>query len=230
LKAARAVSPVANIVATISNRDHQRALLLTFFMMFVGFVVIPYITLYATTNGRMSMQQVPYIYTVGGIATLITARWIGRATDVRGKVPMFRAMALLVIIPVVGVTVSAPLGLYGFLVASTLFFIFMSGRMIPGMAIITSACNPAQRGTFMALNSSAQSLSMSLAAFVGGLLISRDAQGMMQGYWINAVVGVVASLISWWLVTTLRLDWAQTSPQATGIPPAPADPKLSVPK
>jgi predicted MFS family arabinose efflux permease len=230
LKTARAVSPLANIIDTLRNRDHQRALLLTFFMMFVGFVVIPYITLYATTNGRMTMQQVPYIYTVGGIATLITARWIGRATDVRGKVPMFRVMAILVIIPLVGITLAAPLGLYGYLVISTLFFVFMSGRMIPGMAIITSACNPAQRGTFMALNSAVQSLAMSLAAFIGGLIISRDAQGMLQGYWINALVGVVASLITWWLVSQVRMDWGQIPPQAKGPQPTPTDSSLPVPK
>jgi predicted MFS family arabinose efflux permease len=214
LKAARTVSPLANLISTLQNRDHQLALLFTFLMMFVGFVVIPYITLYTTSNGRLNAQQIPYIYLCGGIATLLSARWIGRATDARGKVRMFRALALLTIIPVVGMTVSAPLGFYGILCASTLFFVFMSGRMIPGMAIVTSACNPPQRGTFMALNSAAQSLGMSVAAFVGGLIISRDAQGWVLNYWGNALVGVAASLITWWLVGKLRLDWSVSSAAA----------------
>jgi predicted MFS family arabinose efflux permease len=207
LKAARKISPLANLIDTVKNRDHQKALLFTFLMMFVGFVVIPYITLYTTSNGKLTMQQIPYIYLVGGIATLATARLIGRATDARGKLPVFRFLALLTIIPVIGMTVSAPLGFYGILVASTLFFILMSGRMIPGMAIVTSACNPPQRGTFMALNSAMQSLGMSVAAFIGGLIISRDAQGLVLNYWGNALVGVAASLITFWLVGKLRLEW-----------------------
>jgi predicted MFS family arabinose efflux permease len=211
LKAARKVSPWANLISTMQDRDHQKALLFTFLMMFVGFVVIPYITMYTTSNGGLSTQQIPLIYLCGGIATLLSARWIGRATDARGKVVMFRALALLTIIPVVGMTVSAPFGLYGITAISTLFFVFMSGRMIPGMAIVTSACNPPQRGTFMALNSAVQSLGMSAAAFLGGMIISRDAQGLMQHYWGNALVGVAASLLTWWLVGKLRLDWSVSS-------------------
>jgi predicted MFS family arabinose efflux permease len=214
LKAARAVSPMNHLLDTLLNRDHQWALLFTFLMMFVGFVVIPYITLYTTSNGGLSTQQIPVIYLCGGMATLLTARWIGRATDKKGKVPMFRALALLTIIPVLGMTLSAPLGFYGITFMSTLFFVFMSGRMIPGMAIVTTACNPPQRGTFMALNSAVQSLGMSAAAFVGGLIISRDAQGMVLGYWGNGVVGVVASLLTWYLVGKLRLSWGASAPDA----------------
>ncbi|MBS7807983.1 MFS transporter [Variovorax sp. PCZ-1] len=207
LKAARKISPLTNLLDTVKNQDHQKALLFTFLMMFVGFVVIPYITLYTTSNGGLSISVLPYIYLCGGIATLLTARAIGRATDARGKVPMFRTLALLAIIPVLGLTISAPTGLYGIFAITTLFFVFMSGRMIPGMAIVTSACNPPQRGTFMALNSAAQSLGMSAAAFLGGLIISRDAQGLVLNYWASGLVGVAASLVSYWLVGKLRLDW-----------------------
>jgi predicted MFS family arabinose efflux permease len=208
LKASRQVSALSNLIDTVKNRDHQKALLFTFLMMFVGFVVIPYITLYTTSNGGLSMQQIPSIYLVGGIATLLTARLIARATDARGKVQIFRWLALLTIVPVVGMTLSAPLGFYGILASSTLFFVFMSGRMIPGMAIVTSACNPPQRGTFMALNSAVQSLGMSTASFLGGLIISRDAQGMVLNYWGNALVGVAASLATYWLVSKLKLEWS----------------------
>jgi predicted MFS family arabinose efflux permease len=223
LKAARAVSPLNNLLGTLLNRDHQWTLLFTFLMMFVGFVVIPYITLYTTSNGGLSTQQIPIIYLCGGVATLLTARWIGRATDKKGKVPMFRALALLTILPVMGMTLSAPLGLYGITFISTLFFVFMSGRMIPGMAIVTTACNPPQRGTFMALNSAVQSLGMSAAAFVGGLIISRDAQGLVLGYWGNGLVGVLASLLTWYLVGKLRLNWDSPAPDAA-TPVAPVKP------
>ena len=210
LSAAGRVSPLANLLDTVQNRDHQKTLLFTFLMMFVGFVVIPYITLYTTSNGQLTMKQIPYIYLIGGIASLLTARWIGRATDAQGKVKVFRMLALLTTIPVVGMTISAPWGFYGMLASSTLFFVLMSGRMIPGMAIVTSACNPPQRGTFMALNSAAQSLGMSAAAFLGGLIISRDAQGLVLNYWGSALVGVAASLATYWLVGQLRLEWSTT--------------------
>ena len=84
--------------------------------------------------------------------------------------------------------------------------------MIPGMAIVTSACKPQQRGTFMALNSAVQSAAMGLAAFVGGHIINRDAQGMVQDYWISAAVGVGASLLCMWLVGKLVLVGSPGTP------------------
>ena len=49
---------------------------------------------------------------------------------------------------------------------------------------------------------------MGVAAFVGGLIISRDAQGLVQGYWIAAMVGVAASLATVWLAPRLHLHGA----------------------
>ena len=82
---------------------------------------------------------------------------------------------------------------------------------IVGMAIVTSAAQPALRGTFMTLNASVQSAAMGVASFVGGVLISRDAQGLVQNYWVAGVIGVVASLVSVWLAGRVRLHGA---PQA----------------
>ena len=81
--------------------------------------------------------------------------------------------------------------------------------MIPGMAIVTSAADPQLRGTFMTLNASVQSAAMGLAAFVGGLIIQRDAQGMVQNYWMAAVVGGCASLASLWMAGKLTLHGAR---------------------
>jgi predicted MFS family arabinose efflux permease len=208
-------SPIDNITRVLSDPNHLKAFAFSGLLMFAGFTVIPYITIY-TTNGDLTAQQIPYIYLCGGAATLLTARWVGRMTDKLGKPQMFTRTAVLTMAPIYLMTQSAPWGLWGMLAVSTVFFICMSSRMIPGMAIIASAGNPQLRGTFMALNSSVQSAAMGLAAFVGGLIISRDAQGMVQHYGGNALVGIVATLISLWLVGKIVLYGAPA--QATAAP------------
>jgi predicted MFS family arabinose efflux permease len=164
--------------------------------MFAGFTVIPYITIYAQTNVGLRTDQIPYIYLLGGVATLLTARWFGRLADRVGKFKTFRVMALAVVVPLVAITLVPGGYVWQMLCVSTLMFMGMSGRMIPGMAILTSAGNPALRGTFMSLNSAVQSAAMGLAALVGGQVISRDAQGLVQHYWIAALIGAVASVLS----------------------------------
>lgn len=89
----------------------------------------------------------------------------------------------------------------------------MSGRMIPGMAIVTSAANPQLHGTFMTLNTSVQSAAMGMAAFLGGSTISRDAQGLVQNYWVTSLVGRIASVLTMAMPGRLMLHGAQTSPK-----------------
>ena len=68
--------------------------------------------------------------------------------------------------------------------------------MVPKIALAASAANPKLRGKFMALDSSAQSAAICAAMFVGGLVISPDAQRLVQTFWINAVIGLVATVLS----------------------------------
>jgi predicted MFS family arabinose efflux permease len=118
---------------------------------------------------------------------------------------MFRLMAVLVIFPMVTSTLTEGWPMWAVLLTSTVFFATMSGRMIPGMAIITSAANPQLRGTFMALNSAVQSAAMGVAAFIGGLIISRNAENLVQHYWVAAVVGACASLAAVFVAGRLKL-------------------------
>ena len=204
LKQQRA-SPLASILEVLRDANHQKAFAFTALMMIAAFTVIPYITIYTTINGGLTMQQIPYVYLLGGAATLFTARWIGKLTDSVGKAKMFKITAVFAMLSIWLVSLSASFGLWGILLVTTIMFIGMNGRMIPGMALATSAANPKLRGTFMALNSSVQSAAMGLATFVGGLVISRDAQGLVQYFWVNALIGAIATLLSVLLVSKLFL-------------------------
>jgi len=187
------------------DRNHWRAFALSALLMFTGFTVIPFITIYMQANVGLTDADIPVIYLVGGAATLVTARWFGRMTDRLGKVPTFNRLALAAAVPLMGITLLPPLPLWAVLFVSTAFFALFSGRMIPGMAILTSAAQPALRGTFMALNASVQSAAMGMASLLGGLIIARDAAGRVEHYGLAGLVGVVACLCSIALARRLRL-------------------------
>ena len=208
------VSVWRGIGQVLAEPNHLKAFAVSGLMMFAAFSVIPYITIYLQTNAGMQAAEVPWIYLCGGLATLLSARYFGRLTDRVGKVRMFQRLALAVTVPLMATTLSQGLPLWGLLAISTLFFTVMSGRMIPGMAMISSAVEPRLRGTFMTLNSAVQSASMGLAALVAGLIIGRDAQGQLTLYWVAGLLGVVASLLSVWLAGHLRLHGAPA--QAAG--------------
>ena len=202
---------VANLRAVLVDPNHVRAFAMSASMVFAGFVVIPYITLYLQGNAGFQSDQVPYVYLFGGISTLITARFIGHWSDRAGKAYAFRRLALIMPLPLLGMTLSADLPMAGVLVVSSLLFVVMSGRMIPGMALIGASADPQRRGSFMTLNSAVQSLAMGTAALIGGLILGRDADGNLTHYWVSALVGGGASLLSFVLSSKLRLHGATTN-------------------
>jgi predicted MFS family arabinose efflux permease len=202
---------VANLRAVLVDPNHVRAFAMSASMVFAGFVVIPYITLYLQGNAGFQSDQVPYVYLFGGISTLVTARWIGHWSDRAGKAYAFRRLALLMPLPLLGMTLSAELPMTGVLFVSSVLFVVMSGRMIPGMALIGASADPQRRGSFMTLNSAVQSLAMGTAALIGGLILGRDADGNLTHYWVSALVGGGASLLSFVLSSRLRLHGATTN-------------------
>jgi predicted MFS family arabinose efflux permease len=168
--------------------NHLKAMLLTALVIFGGFTVIPYITLYAIANVGIAADEIPMIYFLGGAATLITARMIGVLADKLGKVLMFRVVAIGACFPVLLVTNVGALSLFVYLGITTLFFIFVSGRMVPLLAIVGAAVKPQERGTFLSLNATVQSMAMGLASMVGGLFITQAPGGMISGYvWVGFV-------------------------------------------
>ena len=203
---ARAI--VANLRAVLVDPNHLRAFAMSASMVFAGCAVIPYITLYLQANAGFQSSEIPYVYLFGGVSTLLTARWIGHWSDRAGKAYAFRRLALLMPLPLLGMTLSAALPMAGVLVVSSLLFVVMSGRMIPGMALIGASADPQRRGSFMTLNAAVQSLAMGLAALVGGLILGRDSNGQLTLYWVSALVGGCASVLSFALSSRLRLHGA----------------------
>jgi predicted MFS family arabinose efflux permease len=206
-----APSVLSNLRLVLLDPNHLRAFAMSSCMVFAGFAVIPYITLYLQLNAGFQAEQIPYVYLCGGVCTLISARFIGHWSDRAGKAYAFRRLALLMPLPLLGMTLAADLPIAGVLVVSSILFVVMSGRMIPGMALIGASADPRRRGSFMTLNSAVQSLSMGLAALVGGQILGRDGDGHLTHYWMAALLGGGASLLSYVLASKLRLHEASQS-------------------
>jgi predicted MFS family arabinose efflux permease len=219
LAAGAASSAWQRLQGVILDANHWRAFGLSMLMMLGSFSIIPYITIYTTTNVGLPAEQVPLVYLVGGVATFFTSRWWGRLTDRWGKVNTFRAVALLAALPMMALTYLGPVSLPWLLVVTTAFFVFVSGRMVPGMALLTAAPPPALRGGFMSVNSALQSAAMGLAAWLGGVLISRSPDGLVQGYERCGWLALASTLVMVWWVGQLRVHVSDADP-ARGSRPA----------
>ncbi len=196
ITAQRRAHPFVEMLAVLRDINHLRALLFSALIIFSGFTVIPYITIYAVGNVGISLHDIPFIYLTGGAATLITARLIGHSADLRGKVKIYRLVALAALLPLFVVTNIGAAPLWIWLICTTTFFILVSGRMIPAMAIITSAAQPKLRGTFMSLNATMQAFAMGSATTLAGFIITQNSAGQIVGYETVGYVAVIANLLA----------------------------------
>ncbi|MBI5889197.1 MAG: MFS transporter [Nitrosomonadales bacterium] len=193
--------PFSDMFEVLRDANHLRALLFSSLIIFSGFTVIPYITVYAVGNVGIAQLDIPLIYLAGGAATFFTARLIGHWADKHGKVEVYRLIAIAAMVPLLVVTHIGAAPLWMWLICTTTFFVLVSGRFIPAMAIITSAAHPRLRGTFMSLNSTTQSLAMGLATTLAGFIITQDGAGRIVDYQTVGYVAVAANLLAIWFVS-----------------------------
>ncbi|QWE27869.1 MFS transporter [Polynucleobacter sp. AM-7D1] len=186
--------------------QHLRAFVFMALIMLTGFSVIPYIALYLTANVGIDNSYISLIYLCGGIATLMSSRVIGHMADQYGKVKVFRVLAVISLIPLIVTTNLMPVPLWVVLINSTAFFVLVSGRMIPAMAIVSQVVEAKVRGTFMSLVGSVQMLASGLASVLAGMVVTIGADGMMDHYNQVGYGAALCGLLTFWLVGYIHTD------------------------
>jgi predicted MFS family arabinose efflux permease len=186
--------------------QHLRAFIFMALIMLTGFSVIPYIALYLTSNVGIDNSYISLIYLCGGIATLMSSRIIGHMADRYGKVKVFRVLAVISIVPLVVTTNLMPVPLWVVLINSTAFFVLVSGRMIPAMAIVSQVVEAKIRGTFMSLVGSVQMLASGLASVIAGVVVTIGADGKMDHYNLVGYGAALCGLLTFCLVGYIHTD------------------------
>ncbi|BET26800.1 putative MFS family arabinose efflux permease [Limnobacter thiooxidans] len=197
--------PLQGIQEVLRDPNHLLAFCFSFCLIFAGFSIIPYITIYLQSNSVLGPSDIPLIYLAGGTATLLSAQIIGKLSDRLGKLKMLQIIAGIAMVPMALITLTENMGIVSILIITTCFFVFVSGRMIPGMAMVSAAGNPKNRGTFMTLNSSMQSAAMGLAALIGGHLITRTPEGLIENYWLCSVIAIVFNIVALLIARQIRM-------------------------
>lgn len=164
------------------------------------FSIIPYLSPYAVKNIGILETDLKYMYLVGGFFTVITARIIGKFTDHKNPFSVFTIIALISIIPMYIYTNADSLDLITFITMSTFFMVFVSGRAIPLMTLVSETPDLKDRGTFMGLINSVRSLGSAIATFYAGIIITESTDKLENFQY----VGYSSILISLLLIPMMK--------------------------
>ncbi|MCC5021699.1 MAG: MFS transporter [Candidatus Synoicihabitans palmerolidicus] len=190
--------------AILVHPIHQRGFLLGGMLVFAGGCIIPFTAPSMVANMGISQSQLPLIYLVGGGCTCISMPWLGRLADRHDKLHVLIAATVPATIGVLILTHLGVVSLSTALVVSTLFFVGMSSRFPPTMAMITNSVEARYRGGFMSVISAIQQAASGLATITAGLLVSSDATGRLIGYSRTGYVSIGAFFLTVWLGWRLR--------------------------
>jgi len=153
---------------------------------------------YTTNNLGVNLDDLPLLFGIGGVATILFSPTIGQVADRYGKLPIF---SLGTVLAIVSVAAYSHLGIVQFWMVAllhTFLLICINTRMITSSALATVVPSEQDRGAFMALDASAQQVASGVAASIAGLIVNQKSNGMIQGY----------SSLGWVVITLMLMTLA----------------------
>jgi predicted MFS family arabinose efflux permease len=187
-------NPAEHLVKTISNRPYRLAFLTTVFLATGGFMLMPFGSDFSVRNLGLTQADLPVLYGVSGIFTLVFGPLTGFLSDKLGK---YKVLVIGSIISMAMVAVYTNLGVTPLAVVITINVIMFAGilaRMSSSSALISAIPQAQDRGAFMSINASVQQISGGVAASLAGLVISQGADNKLHHYNTLGVI-VMASMV-----------------------------------
>lgn len=184
-----------------------------------GFMLMPFGSTFGTQNIGLTMEQLPMLYMITGIFSIISGPLAGRLSDKVGKMKMFAigSLAAIVVIAVYTNMGTSPFWLACLI--SVLLFMAITARMIPASALMTAIPSQADRGAFMSVNSATMQISGGIASVVAGMIVWQAPDGKLHNYDVLGYVVAASMLVMIAMMYYInRMVAAQPAPAVAGMP------------
>jgi predicted MFS family arabinose efflux permease len=212
------ILPFDSIKHILATPNQQLALLFMFCLILGQFTIIPFLSPSFVANAGLREDQLPLIYLFGGLCSMVASPMTGRLADRFGKKQVFMVGVALSILPIYFITTMSIQPAWFVLSISCLFFIMMSGRMVPAMAMISSTATAKYRGSFMSVSSAVQQLSAALASYLAGVIVVKGADGRLMNYEVVGYIAIGFSFIAMWVARHVRQDESHLAPKVDMSP------------
>lgn len=156
---------------TVAKRDYRIGFAATALLSIGGFMMMPFGSAFAINNLGITAQQLPLLFMVSGVSSLIIMPVVGRLSDKISKFKLFMFASIWMMVMCVLYT---NLSVTPFLLVVTFNILMMMGimsRMIPSSALTSAVPDLEDRGAFMSINASLQQIAGGVAAAVAGMIV-----------------------------------------------------------
>ncbi len=189
-------NPFQHFSKTITRPDYLQGFLATTLLATGGFMLMPFGSAFSINNLGLTNEQLPVLYGITGVFSIIFGPLIGRASDAVGKYRIFVAGSVLSMLMVAIYTHFGITPLWIVISVNVVLFIGISSRMISASALMSAVPDPQDRGAFMGINSSVQQISGGIAAAIAGMIVVQNQAGALQRYDVLGYVVIGAMLVT----------------------------------
>ncbi len=186
-----------HLLHTVAKKDYRIAFTAMALMSIGGFMMMPFGSAFAVNNLQITQHQLPIIFMVSGIGTLIIMPLVGRLSDRIDKFNMFAIASVWMVLMVLIYTNLSATPLWLVIIFNVLMMAGIMSRMVPAGALTTAIPVMQDRGAFMSISSSLQQIAGGIAAaFAGMIVVQKDKFSPLEHYNILGYVVVGLSIIS----------------------------------
>lgn len=172
-------SPLHHLVQTVSNGLYVQGFVATGLLSVGGFMLMPFMSVFMVGNLGLPTGDLPLIYMITGVFSLVSGPLIGRASDALGKFPVFAFGCAVTIVMVVIYTHLGATPLWELALVLVLLHIGIFSRMISASALMSALPKALDRGAYMSISSSLQQVSGGVAAVVAGMIVVQTPAGSL---------------------------------------------------
>ena len=182
-----------HLLHTIAQKDYRIGFMSTALLSLGGFMMMPWGSAFAINNLHVTPDQLPILFMIAGIATLIIMPIIGKLSDKMDKFNLFAIASVWMICVVLVYTRLTPVPFWFVIIMNVLMMIGIMSRMVPSMALASSLPKMQDRGAFMSINSSLQQIAGGVAAAIGGMVVvQKDKTSPLEHY---DTLGILITII-----------------------------------
>lgn len=205
LEIQRDKSAFLHLIHTIAKKEYRIGFTSTALLSIGGFMMMPFGSAFAINNLKITEHQLPMMFMVAGLSTLIIMPIIGKLSDKIDKYKIFAFASLWTIIMVGVYTNLGVTPFYMVLVFNVLMMMGIMSRMVPSTALVTAIPDAEDRGAFMSINSSLQQIAGGIAAaFAGTIVVQKDKMSPLEHYDTLGIIIIFVLILS--LILMYRVD------------------------
>ncbi|RZK60149.1 MAG: MFS transporter [Pedobacter sp.] len=187
---------------TVTKKRHRVGFTSTALLSIGGFMMMPFGSAFAINNLGLSNAELPMLFMISGVSSLVIMPLIGKLSDKISKFKIFMVASLWMMIMCV---IYTNLAITPFWIVVGLNILMMMGimsRMVPSSALTSAIPDLEDRGAFMSINASLQQIAGGVAAAVSGLIVVQESKfSPLENYNVVGYVIVVITLISIFLMS-----------------------------